>query len=120
MTDDETTQVPDALLEALAGLEGVEGPAAERATDDGMPTGMDLEARAEADPRSRIELIVAIDAVEAARQHGGVLDRHRRALRHVGRHRMAGIAEKRHLAVRPAIEGVAVHDRPFVHVGTGG
>lgn len=67
MTDDETTQVPDALLEALAGLEGVEGPAAERATDDGMPTGMDLEARAEADPRSRIELIVAIDAVEAQR-----------------------------------------------------
>lgn len=67
MTDDETTQVPDELLEALAGLEGVEGPAAERATDDGMPTGMDLEARAEADPRSRIELIVAIDAVEAQR-----------------------------------------------------
>jgi molecular chaperone GrpE len=67
VTDDETTQVPDELLEALAELEGVEGPAAERATDDGMPTGMDLEARAEADPRSRIELIVAIDAVEAQR-----------------------------------------------------
>jgi molecular chaperone GrpE len=67
VTDDETTQMSDEMLEALAGLEGVEGIAAERATDDGMPTGMDLEARAEADPRSRIELIVEIDSVEAQR-----------------------------------------------------
>ena len=71
MTDDETnppTQPTDETLdEMLAGLEGVEGPAAERATDDGMPTGMDLEARAEADPRSRVELIVEIDSVEAQR-----------------------------------------------------
>src|SRR5690242_14449532 len=33
---------------------------------------------------------VAIDAVEAARQYGGIFNGHRRALRHVGRHRMAG------------------------------
>lgn len=64
MTDDETTQAMDEALEAL---EGVEGPAAERATDDGMPAGMDLEARAKADPRSRVELIVEIDAVETQR-----------------------------------------------------
>lgn len=64
MTDDETTPTIDELLERL---EGVEGPAAERATDDGMPTGLDPEARAEADPRSRVELIVEIDAVEAQR-----------------------------------------------------
>jgi len=67
VTDDEKTQMSDEMLEALAGLEGIEGRAAERATDDGMPPGMDLEARAEADPRSRIELIVEIDSVEAQR-----------------------------------------------------
>src|SRR5215470_15748300 len=47
---------------------------------------------------------VAVDAIEAARQYGGVLDRHRRALRHVGRHRMAGIAEQGHLAISPLVE----------------
>lgn len=64
MTDDETTPTIDDLL---ARLEGIEGPAAELATDDGMPTGLDLEARAEADPRSRVELIVELDVVEAQR-----------------------------------------------------
>ena len=51
------------------------------------------------EPAKRIRNAVALDAVEAARQHRGVLDRHRRALRHVGRHRMAGVAEQRHLAL---------------------
>lgn len=64
MTDDETTPTIDDLL---ARLDGIEGPEAELATDDGMPTGLDLEARAEADPRSRVELIVELDVVEAQR-----------------------------------------------------
>jgi len=67
MTDDTTDDMTKALDEALEHLEGVEGPVADRATDDGMAAGVDLEARAEADPRSRIELIVEIDSVEAQR-----------------------------------------------------
>ena len=56
--------------------------------------------------------------MEAARQHGGILDGHGGALRHIRRHRVAGIAEQRHLAVRPAVERFPVDDGPFVHVGT--
>ena len=33
---------------------------------------------------------------------------------------MAGIAEQRHLALRPLIQRLPIDDRPFVHVGTCG
>ncbi|CAN5869694.1 hypothetical protein BH11PSE3_BH11PSE3_08450 [soil metagenome] len=45
---------------------------------------------------------VAVAAGEAARQNRGILDRHRRALRPVGRHAVAGIAQQRDIALDPA------------------
>src|SRR5580658_307897 len=47
---------------------------------------------------------------QTARQHGGILDSGRRALRHVGRHRMAGIAQQRHTPIAPARQRVAIED----------
>src|SRR3981189_1077795 len=38
------------------------------------------------EPSKRIRHAVASNAIEAARQHCGVLDRHRGPLRHIGRH----------------------------------
>jgi len=43
------------------------------------------------------------DAFETTRKHGSVLDRHRGPLRHVRRHRMAGVAEQRYVPVRPVL-----------------
>jgi molecular chaperone GrpE len=61
VNDDETANPTAEQLEALEGLE------VDRAVDDGMPDVLDLEARAEADPRSRVELLSDLDSVEAQR-----------------------------------------------------
>src|SRR5260370_30285900 len=71
-------------------------------------------------PTKRIRDTVTLDAFEATRKHGGVFDRHGGALCHVRRHRMAGVAEQRHVPVRPASKGIAIDDRPFLHIGASG
>src|SRR6516164_11020381 len=50
----------------------------------------------------RVRNAVRPDAIETAGQHGGILDRRGCALRHIGRHRVAGVAEQGHLAILPA------------------
>ena len=65
--------------------------------------------------------LIALDAVETARQHGGILDRHRRALRHVGGDQItSNRPAASHCASAERSERIAVDDHPFVHVGTGG
>ena len=68
----------------------------------------------------RIRNAVTFRTFEAARQHRGILHRHRRTLRHVRRHRMAGVAEQRHIMIGPVGERFAIDNRPFVHVGACG
>ena len=58
--------------------------------------------------------IVRIGEFEAFRQHRGILDRLHRALRHVGEHRMRGIADQRHASDRPSRERVAIIERPTI------
>ena len=58
--------------------------------------------------------IVRIGEFEAFRQHRGILDRLHRALRHVGEHRMRGIAHQRHASDRPSRERVAIIARPTI------
>jgi len=58
--------------------------------------------------------IVRIGEFEAFRQHRGILDRLLRALRHVGEHRMRGIAHQRHASDRPSRERVAIIERPTI------
>src|SRR5437868_6446443 len=101
------------------------------------PTGIGLSAEPGIRPRSlldprrpllacrleaakRIRNSIPLDTIEAARQYRRVLDRHRRTLRHVGRHRVAGVAEQRYVALTPAVQRVTIDNRPFVHVRTGG
>src|SRR5258708_18651125 len=62
--------------------------------------------------------VVAINRLETAGEHCGVLDRGCGALRHIGRHRMAGIAEQRHPAVAPMWQRLALQDRPLVAIRT--
>src|SRR5579863_8735737 len=45
---------------------------------------------------------------KAARQYGGVFDGGRGALCHVGRHRMAGVAQQDYAAIAPARQRIAV------------
>ena len=58
--------------------------------------------------------IVRIGEFEAFRQHRGILDRLHRALRHVGEHRMRGIAHQRHASDLPSREQVAIIERPTI------
>jgi hypothetical protein len=50
-----------------------------------------------------------------ARQHHGVFDRHAGALRHEGQHRVRGVAQQRHAALRPGGHRVALVQRGLQH-----
>ena len=63
--------------------------------------------------------VLAAGRLEAAGEHGGVLNRRRRTLRHVGRHGMTGIAQKHDAALAPARQRLALEDGPLVAVRTG-
>jgi molecular chaperone GrpE len=66
---DERTQHEQDLRDPQAGVGPDGGASSEVASPEGaaVPSAVDLEARAEADPRSRTELLGALDAVEAQR-----------------------------------------------------
>ncbi|MNH06384.1 hypothetical protein D3C79_657490 [compost metagenome] len=51
--------------------------------------------------------------LQAARQHGGIFDRHRRTLRHMRFHGVAGVAEQHHAAFAPQRQRFAVQQWPF-------
>ncbi|CPN78277.1 Uncharacterised protein [Bordetella pertussis] len=57
--------------------------------------------------------------LEDARQHGGVLDRHGRALRHVRLHRVAGVAQQHDAAAAPQRQRIAFEQGPFGNLGRG-
>ncbi|SOY41554.1 hypothetical protein CBM2586_A11144 [Cupriavidus phytorum] len=60
-------------------------------------------------------VVVGAGFGEAARQHGGILDRHRGALGHVRLHRVAGIAQQHQAAPAPQRQRVALKQRPLGH-----
>ena len=65
-------------------------------------------------PRSRIA------GDEAGRQRRAILDRLRRALAHERIHRMAGVAEQGDVADRPALQRLAIEQRPYeTRIGRG-
>src|SRR2546425_4342582 len=69
-------------------------------------------------PRSRI---AGVGGDEAGRQRRAILDRLRRALPHERIHRMAGVAEQGDVADRPALQRLAVEQRPYeTRIGRGG
>src|SRR3954468_2487508 len=58
-----------------------------------------------------------IELGDAAREHGGVFERHRGAGRHVGGHRMTGIAEQDDAALAPGRKRITLEDAPLVDLG---
>ena len=56
---------------------------------------------------------------DATRQDAGVLDRHRGARRHVGPHRVTGIAQHHDAVAIPGVDRLDVVDRPLRHLGRG-
>ena len=59
---------------------------------------------------------LAIDFGLGRYHNRGILDGCCRSLCHVGRHGMTGVAEQRHIAIRPMLKGIAIDNRPFVYI----